>query len=254
MSVKKVFGNRKPLRFWYLLSALACFAILLLGVQGKLVLYVHPRYHIFTMVMVALGTLILGLAAFQYRYKGQTNIEFDNPLELAWIIIRWLLSRGAWIVIIMLALLFIGPSAPLLSSAADRKTVANIDQEYIISSPWFDNPESLYHLGSVLTVPYGATGQEGKKFTLSGFVRADSNNPSEVLLLSRFVITCCVVDATPAGVPVYVPNWSKKYKIDEWLKVKGEIKTVNVSGQQQTVLVPSNIKKIKQPKEPYDFL
>src|SRR5690606_27041095 len=59
----------------------------------------------------------------------------------------------------------------------------------------------------------------GKQVKLTGFVVADTDD--EVFFVSRFVLSCCAVDARPIGVPVYKPGWQDDYSPDQWIEVKG---------------------------------
>jgi len=93
-----------------------------------------------------------------------------------------------------------------------------------------------------------------KPVVVSGFITADPEDPENLFYVSRFVVTCCAVDAQPVGVPVYAPNWSSNLKIDDWVEVRGEFATnPSRSSSQPLAVDPSEITPIEQPREPYLF-
>jgi uncharacterized repeat protein (TIGR03943 family) len=92
----------------------------------------------------------------------------------------------------------------------------------------------------------------GKPVDVTGFVTADKSDPTNVFYVSRFVITCCAVDARPAGVPVYYPNWADTFKIDSWVVATGSFAANRSSASTQPIaLQPTLVKSIAQPSEPY---
>ncbi|MCC6855661.1 MAG: TIGR03943 family protein, partial [Microbacteriaceae bacterium] len=93
---------------------------------------------------------------------------------------------------------------------------------------------------------------EGKPVDVVGFIVADQDDPQNVFYVSRFVVTCCAVDAQPAGIPVYYPNWQNTLAVDEWVQATGEF-TTNPSQRstQSIALDPLEITPVEQPSEPY---
>ncbi|MEO7124166.1 MAG: TIGR03943 family protein, partial [Lacisediminihabitans sp.] len=92
----------------------------------------------------------------------------------------------------------------------------------------------------------------GKSVDVTGFITADKDDPGNIFYVSRFVITCCAVDAQPVGVPVYYPNWKSEFKSDGWVRVVGGFVTnPSKQSQQSIALVPEKVTKVSQPSEPY---
>jgi uncharacterized membrane protein YcgQ (UPF0703/DUF1980 family) len=48
-----------------------------------------------------------------------------------------------------------------------------------------------------------------------------TGDPDNVFYVARFVVTHCVVDAQPVGVPVYRPGWQDEIPLDSWVGVSG---------------------------------
>jgi len=247
--------GRQPLRFWYLLGAIVCFAILAIGLRNQLGYYIHPRYHIFTMVLAMVGGVLMIKATFDYKYRKQTNIEYDHPGELAVIFGKWLLSSGAWFVLIVAVLLLWSPAKPLLSRAAERKQkeTASVN-DLIYKAPWFNDPKSIHQIVTVLATPRGPETIQGKEVEIVGFVRADQKGNPDVFQVSRFLISCCAVDATPSSIPVFSKGWTKEYPVDSWVSVKGTMQAINIGGKQTIAIADPTITRIEQPAEPYEFI
>ena len=92
----------------------------------------------------------------------------------------------------------------------------------------------------------------GKPFSALGTV-TESGNP-DVFLLTRFVVTCCAVDAQPVNVPVYFPGWQDEFALDTWVTVDGGFQVLpglEVPGN--LAVVSSEIVLEEVPREPYLF-
>lgn len=93
----------------------------------------------------------------------------------------------------------------------------------------------------------------GQKVKVQGFVIHTPELPQEYLLLSRFVITCCAADAYPVGLPVKLNQSRQVYPPDTWLEVKGQMVTENLGGKRQLTILASSLKRIPEPKNPYEY-
>ena len=82
----------------------------------------------------------------------------------------------------------------------------------------------------------------------------DSDDPDNMFYVSRFVVTCCAVDAQPLGVPVYLPGWQSTLEADTWVEVSGPFASnPSRSSTQAIVIVPDSVEAVEQPREPYLF-
>jgi len=72
--------------------------------------------------------------------------------------------------------------------------------------------------------------------------------------VSRFIVTCCAVDAQPVGVPVYAPNWKADLAVDDWVRVTGSFGVNPSSSSAQSIAVTADtVTPIEEPDEPYLF-
>jgi putative membrane protein len=86
----------------------------------------------------------------------------------------------------------------------------------------------------------------GEPITLEGFVTREASAPPDEILLTRYIVTCCVADATIAQVRV-VGLPPGDYEDDEWLQVTGNAYPVG-----REVLVAANsATEIPVPDQPY---
>lgn len=81
---------------------------------------------------------------------------------------------------------------------------------------------------------------------MDGFVATQAGEPSGEFLLSRFIITCCVADATETQVRVVdVPAGSAR--ANAWVQVTGKIYPLG----SQVILDATGVKPIPRPANPY---
>jgi putative membrane protein len=69
-------------------------------------------------------------------------------------------------------------------------------------------------------------------------------------VLSRFLITHCVADASIIGFISELPEASS-LKENTWIEVKGVLDTTNFNGTELPIIKITTWKKINEPKEPY---
>lgn len=233
--------------------ALLCAGTIRLGMLGKLHLYIHPRYAIFTLVMVGIG-LIIALASmvdgYQSQHAVQTTARARDNRTIAKAITAFLFVMAC------AGFLFVQPialsSRAAVSRGIDRgSALTNADA----SSALFDTAD-YSQLGikdwSSLLAHYDANFFVGKTASITGFV-AD-NGDTNIFFASRFFVTCCVVDAQPIGVPVYAPDWRHRYSPNSWLEITGEfIENPDINSPHNIVLKPSRIQSVAPPREPYVY-
>ncbi|CAD6011199.1 TIGR03943 family protein [Agreia sp. COWG] len=236
------------------LSLIGIVFITWLAITGQLGLYIHPRYFVFTVVMAVVGGL-LTLAAFAIAPEDD---DHDEPRR------RWgpLASGGAIaaIALAFCALVIIPPSTLTSATVENRDLNSSVTQgdDALTSSVDLAGTDvrtlTLKDWATLLRDGSGSDFAAGKTASLSGFVTADSSDPENVFYLTRFVITCCAVDAQPVGVPVYSPGWKAKFPVETWVEAEGTF-ALNPSALslESTVIANPSITAIDQPAEPYAY-
>ena len=99
---------------------------------------------------------------------------------------------------------------------------------------------------------------EGQKAKVSGFVVHLPQLDDNYLMITRFILTCCAVDAYPVALPVKLETTRDNYPPDTWLEIEGETIVETLSSQdnidkRQLVIAAKSIQKIPTPRDPYGY-
>ena len=90
----------------------------------------------------------------------------------------------------------------------------------------------------------------GQAIDVVGFVRHAPDDGPQQFTLARYVIRCCLADATPLGLPVRSPSGAV-FEADLWVHVRGTLVPATVDDTQLLVIEPRTIEPIAQPAVPY---
>lgn len=234
------------------LSLVGSIAVLWLGASKRLNLYIHPRYITFTVILALIATAI-AFASFMRSYTPEI-IQKTKYQKLA--------SIGAVVLCTtaVFGLLVIKP-ATLTTSAVNQRGMnsgigAGIKTTNAI--PLFSGGDfdsfTIKDWSSLLVQTSDISFYAGKSATIIGFVSPDPDDSKNVFFVSRFVVTCCAVDARPIGVPVYLPDWQSRFKADDWVKATGKfIVNPSTKSQQHIVIQPDSLLPTTEPQEPYVY-
>ena len=213
--------------------------VLSLALMGKLTLYIHPRYVLFTVIMTAVGLALSILAFFS------TNAKMSLKSFVAFLPIIGLVAVGLLL-----------PASSLSSFSAGQRSGGNLSENVVTRG---ENSVDLYgnNSGSLELIDWARLiGRNtdpkyysGREVNVSGFVY-DSGNPDS-FQIARFVVSCCAIDAQPTGIDVYYPDWKSKFEQDQWLEISGEIKQFDLAGKSTLALDPETTTEIPEPENPY---
>jgi putative membrane protein len=91
---------------------------------------------------------------------------------------------------------------------------------------------------------------KGRKIELKGFVYKEEGFEQDQLVISRFLITHCVADASIIG---FLSQFSEASSIeqDTWIEANGVLDTTTYNGMELPFIKITEWKKINEPKEPY---
>lgn len=258
-------------RTWWLglgLGAVFLVAIGYLAITDQLTLYMHPRYVLFTVVMTVLGgVLLLGAvltpaarAAVDsgHDHEHEHDYDHDHSEVPAW---RRALSAmsGGVVVAIGVVLLVAAPPQALSAATAEARSVnagvgigSAVDADEVTA-------DSLANLtiadwASLLQQTDDLGFWAGKRAEVVGFTTPDADDPENVVFVSRFVVTCCAVDAQAVGVPVYWPGWQTAAPAGTWVSASGAF-GVNPSARsgQTIVLEATALTPTEVPEQQYVF-
>jgi putative membrane protein len=230
--VKQLFQNRG-----LFIIITVCVVTLWLYFSDKLVLFVHPRYFLFTAIAAGTG-LILSVAALVLN--GRAPAENDDSSRIK--IFSYLGLTG-----LVVAVLTLFTPTSLSTENINLARVNNFT---------FGTNETIDVNANDLTVKNWSTilssnlsFDQTKEVSLTGFaIPIDDDN----FFLARYVLSCCAIDAQPVAIPVHSPDWKDEVEEGDWVAVEGLFTSSTVDAYSSS-LVPNELKIIEEPKDPYDY-
>ena len=234
------------------LMSVVVVATVWLAVTNQLILYIHPRYVLFTVIMAVVALVFVAASAF-LREPHDADAQpsrLQNGISLS----------AAGLSVVIAAGLIVVPPATLTSATLAQREINGTGlgqetQSVAAASATSDAAFAKFTVvdwSSLLRQTSDIAFYAGKPADVVGFVSADPDDPQNMYYVSRFIITCCAVDAQPVGVPVYEPGWSDKYGVDDWVRVSGGFgSNPSQASEQSIALLPEEATKVDQPGEPY---
>jgi uncharacterized repeat protein (TIGR03943 family) len=166
------------------------------------------------------------------------------------------LSSSLLLIVAIIAL-FINPRPFTSEKAIHRGVIDNIADARTIPQSFraSNRPEERTLVEWVRTISAypEPDAYKGQKVKLTGFVVHAPDQPDNMFLITRFVITCCAADVYPVSLPVKIAESRANYPPDKWLQIEGQADVDINNGNRQVVIVASNITAIAEPKNPYDY-
>jgi uncharacterized repeat protein (TIGR03943 family) len=248
-----------------------------LAATGKLSLYIHPRYTIFTVILACvagLAAVAAIVAGAPDRVGGRPPTPPDGFPSLALLkpdhchpghvdpkprtslwgrVHRWLVL--AVLVGAIVGLLVLPPSTLSSTTRQNRSLVTSghaLDATNTTVLVGGNSATFTVKDWAALLREGGAGAVLGRKAELTGYVLGQGDD--NVFFVVRLLVSCCAVDAQPVGVPVYLPNWRGQFTAGGWIAVKGTF--VDESEREArfpTAIKIETIKKIDEPSQPYVF-
>jgi uncharacterized repeat protein (TIGR03943 family) len=90
----------------------------------------------------------------------------------------------------------------------------------------------------------------GQEATVIGFVYRDETFAADRFMVSRFILTCCVADATAVGLIVSWPG-SLDLPLDTWVEVHGAFQPGQFEGEETPILSADSVRPTTPPNQPY---
>lgn len=92
----------------------------------------------------------------------------------------------------------------------------------------------------------------GKKIKMSGFVFKEEGFEKNQLVISRFLITHCIADASIIGFLTEY-NGAKSIKEDTWIEIEGVLEMGDYGGSELPIIKVTSLNVIDEPSEPYIY-
>ena len=93
---------------------------------------------------------------------------------------------------------------------------------------------------------------EGRKIKVRGFVYKEEGLEENQLVLSRFLITHCIADASITGL-IAEFNQASEFEQDTWLEIEGTLEVTTYNGIELPLIKAKKWTVIKEPDEPYIY-
>ncbi|HEY3265035.1 MAG TPA: TIGR03943 family protein [Actinomycetota bacterium] len=219
-------------------AVLAAWAVLFwfLLLSGRDALYLSTR----TAWVVPVGAVLLTGASVGRLASARTRTPAPMTLREAWALAFMVVP-----VVLVLAL----PPATLGSFSAGKR--AGFASAGIATSAGDAGTGaiSLIDVAAAQTTKEGETalaGRAGENVDLVGFVVRYADTPADELLLTRYIVTCCVADATVAQVRV-VNVQPGAFSANQWVDVKGAIYPLG----REIIVNASSVVAVPRPEHPY---
>jgi uncharacterized repeat protein (TIGR03943 family) len=219
-------------------------------VNGTLLFYINRRFAWLTWV----AAILLLIIAFAYQQtshavrqhgsgEGQHHHHHGN--------------EGVWIAILLVALpLVLGvlvPARPLGAQAVGLREMntggvgLGNDENVLTRAVGERNILDWLRVFGAAEDPAAFDGQNA---TVQGFVFRDASFAADQFMLSRFVVSCCVADATAVGLVTSWPDASS-LPLDTWLEVRGKFQAGQFEGEPRPILIAESVTPISPPNQPY---
>ena len=235
------------------LMSVVVVATIWLAATGQLILYIHPRYVVFTVIMAVVALVFVAASAFLREPH-----DHDAPPSRR----QNIVSGAAAVLSLVIAVgIIVVPPATLTSATLEQRAIndggfsGDQGQSVAAAASTTDAAFAKFTVldwSSLLRQTSELSFFSGKPVDVVGFVSADPDDPENMFYVSRFIITCCAVDAQPVGVAVYSPDWADEVAVDQWVRVTGGFATNPSSTSEQAIaLVPDSVTVVEQPGEPY---
>lgn len=214
------------------------FAIFTILIEDKLNIYIHPRYVVFTVVLSGIALAITMLGTLLVRphdsHKNKKSIASLLPLVL------------------IITFIFLLPPKTLTSSTVNQRISTNqTAQQETVTFTGSTKALSVSDWYQILSFNDDPDYYVLKPAKITGFIY-DAGLGDDTVWVSRFILTCCAVDARPVGVPVRIENWRDNFSEDDWVDVEGSFYLQETDKGQQMILIPEKLELTTEPEVPYE--
>lgn len=223
--------------------------------NGTLYFYINQRFLGFTLLAI-FGLIGVGLSyQFGRKSTGEAAHDHDNHSGhhhgLTW--------GGVALVLLPIVLGIAVPPQPLGASAlANREVNAGLNQTTmpgIVGAAaqkaatdknvldWW----KTFRASSAVNQDEKVIGQEAK---VVGFVYKDAKYGNDHFMLTRYMVSCCVADASALGLVVAAPE-AAQLEDDQWVEVTGVFAPGDLESWKMPVIVARSITPVSVPDQPY---
>jgi putative membrane protein len=231
--------------------------------DGTLFFYINQRFAWLSLVAailyIALAMAVI-YSALRDRHTALHKPAADEA-QVIWLVPSSARSRSharvSWLAVGLLALpvalSLLAPARPLGASAVsnrgigltapEQSSAARIQRPVAAPQNILDWLREFSSLGDPRAL-------DGRAVDVTGFVYKDGRNKPDQFWVSRFVVSCCVADATAIGMLVQTSD-AEKFTVDSWVRVTGKLKAGEFAGELIPIIIAERVELTQQPEHPY---
>ena len=217
--------------------------------SGTILFYINERFTTLT-VLASVGLLLIASSYWHHSDDGHHHgHDHDHHHEqLTWI--------GLLIVTIPVVLGFLVQPKPLGASALGNREIS-IGTLSSVAAPSGNETMGLI-AGERNIIDWLSAFQRnndpaifaGEEAHIVGFVYRDERFDEDMFMVGRFVLSCCVADASPVGLIVQWPD-TVELADDQWVDVTGSFEVGTFNEIEMPILVAEEITLTEPPAQPY---
>ncbi|MBI3941507.1 MAG: TIGR03943 family protein [Chloroflexi bacterium] len=219
--------------------------------DGTLLFYINQSF-VWLTLLAAIGLILIGASYGQRRATGHQHDSDHHGHSHEKPPVAW---AGLLLLALPVILGLLVPPKPLGASVISNREV-NVGTLSSVVQP--GKKTTVENVGEKNILDWlvafqrkpdpSVFSQQGARVV--GFVYRDSEFGDDTFMVSRFVISCCVADATVAGLVVRWPQ-AKKLANDQWVEVAGQFEPGQFGNKSIPFLVAAQVTPVQQPNQPY---
>jgi uncharacterized repeat protein (TIGR03943 family) len=221
-----------------------------LGLAGHLDLYINPRYAVFTLVLaaVAVPASVAGLVVVarhgSHAHDGDPEPRPGGGGRLLHVVFG---SIAALVTIGTVVAMLVLPPTTLSARTAQQRSVGSVS---LLGSESVDTSGyGVKDWAALIRQSTDTSALVGRKLTLTGFVVP---GPDGTFTLTRFVVSCCAVDAQPVGIGVTTDGTVPPE--NQWVRVEGALAAnPDADSDARLVIRAAQVTRVSQPSDPYEY-
>lgn len=221
--------------------------------NGTLYFYISERYAWLTMVAVV-GLLIVAIS-YRRNFGQDHNHDHDHHDHAGHDHNHGLTWGGIVLVSLPIVLGLLVPPQPLGASALENREIdiggANSVMPAVVRSVTDKDPLQRNILDWVTSFRGASNSGEsfnGVEAEVIGFVYHELEGEDNAFWVARFIVGCCVADASPVALSV---EWGQAAALPEgeWVRVRGRFR--ETAGAPAPILVAERVDVVPAPNQPY---
>jgi len=217
--------------------------------SGTLFFYINQRFMAYT-IFAIVGLVLVAISYRPTGRDGETHDEQHSHHRLGWV--------GLIIVALPIVLGVLVPPQPLGAAAMDNRELNITTQTRSVlpsavrAAAQKDAADRnlLDWLHAFTASPDPVQEYAGQPVDVIGFIYHDDRLAENEVLVNRFVVSCCVADASAVSMVVRSPE-AAALPNDTWVQVQGILQAGEFNGRPLPVVAAQRVMPTDLPNQPY---